>query len=46
MWFAAIEKPFQQLQMRKEIGKADFIDFCSSRCYLKLHRNLYEFNEN
>jgi hypothetical protein len=26
--FAAINEPFQQLQMKKEIGKAKFIDFC------------------
>jgi hypothetical protein len=27
--FAAIDEPFQQLQLEKEIGKAKFIDFLS-----------------
>jgi hypothetical protein len=51
MQFAAIDEPFQQLQMKEEIGKAKFISFfiqtlplnCIAIFYpdttLKLHRN-------
>jgi hypothetical protein len=46
MRFAAIDKPFQQLQMKKEIGKAKFINFFYTDATLKLHRNLYEFIKN